>query len=518
MVTKLKLANFKAFGNPVELDIKPITILCGTNSSGKSSVMQSMLMLKQTFDSKKPDHKLMLNGRFVQLGSIEDIVYNHDKLNVVTLSFENKSMRTAGKIEPVMRILDYVFNVYDYSELNNMQYYSTYEFNLSIGHKRKKNSSISPIIVESIKFKIFMGPISNGKVMIDVNIVLQKGSLYKINIYLPQGDYLLTKRWKSVFNKWTISFSETFSFVNLVPKMNPFPKSRKGDDKTGESIRKVRAEYFLVSTLFDSMHEGVQDLFSSYRYIGPVREAPARRYIYEEEVNEIGVKGENAAYLYQEEENKKIKNYYLFEQEQEKFALYPRSANLSALTRRVLESMGIKNFGVTSVDNILRINLNSNSSEKTKVNIADVGFGVSQIFPIVLEGLRMNTNDTLMLEQPEIHLHPNLQMQLADYLISLALSNKNIIVETHSDHFINRLVRRVVEDKDKDLSKLIQIYFIKATEFGSEVETVKLDSRSGISNWPEGFFDQNMSEQQRLLQAIIAKEIDGIVGLDNVLN
>ena len=167
--------------------------------------------------------------------------------------------------------------------------------------------------------------------------------------------------------------------------------------------------------------------------------------------------------------------------------------------------MNIKNLKPEPVNEIIYLNLNSNLSDGTRVSIADTGFGVSQIFPIVLEGLRMSTGDTLLLEQPEIHLHPNLQMQLADYFIALALSNKKVIVETHSDHIINRLVRRIVEDSKFNLKDMVSIYFIKMTEDGAKSEEISINDSFGITNWPEDFFDQTAVEQENIIKAGLKK-------------
>jgi len=130
---------------------------------------------------------------------------------------------------------------------------------------------------------------------------------------------------------------------------------------------------------------------------------------------------------------------------------------------------------------------------------------VSQIFPIILEGLRMPHRNTLLLEQPEIHLHPNLQMQLADYFIALAKSSKKVMVETHSDHIINRLVRRIVEDETGILKNLIGIYFISATDSGSIFEEISIDDNFGVTNWPVDFFDQSALEQESILKAGLKK-------------
>jgi predicted ATPase len=96
-------------------------------------------------------------------------------------------------------------------------------------------------------------------------------------------------------------------------------------------------------------------------------------------------------------------------------------------------------------------------------------------------------------------------MQLADYLVALSLSNKNIIVETHSDHIVNRLVRRIVEDDRFGLKDSIAIYFVTPTESGATYEEICIDDKRGIVNWPNDFFDQTALEQQRILRAGLKK-------------
>jgi predicted ATPase len=96
-------------------------------------------------------------------------------------------------------------------------------------------------------------------------------------------------------------------------------------------------------------------------------------------------------------------------------------------------------------------------------------------------------------------------MQLADYLISLALSGKNVVVETHSDHIVNRLVRRLVEDETDQLKDLIAVYFVTATPEGSQHALVEIDGSKGIVNWPTDFFDQSATEQEHTIRAGLAK-------------
>ena len=143
--------------------------------------------------------------------------------------------------------------------------------------------------------------------------------------------------------------------------------------------------------------------------------------------------------------------------------------------------------------------LNSYRFYIEKQSIADVGFGVSQILPIIVEGCIMKQYQTLLLEQPEIHLHPKAQMKIADYLLSLALCKKNIIVETHSDHVINRLVRRCLENPK--LIDLISILFLNKDDEGvTRINPIHIDQHMGIDKAPADFFDQYAAETDMIIQ------------------
>jgi len=134
-------------------------------------------------------------------------------------------------------------------------------------------------------------------------------------------------------------------------------------------------------------------------------------------------------------------------------------------------------------------------------NIADVGFGISQTLPVIVHGLSMDYEQALILEQPEIHLHPRMQMRMSDFLLTLSQTNRCVIVETHSDHIINRIVRRVLEAKDKALLRNIAIYFVENTIDGSKIHEITIDRVRGISESPSEFFTQFASETSYIVKA-----------------
>ena len=121
----------------------------------------------------------------------------------------------------------------------------------------------------------------------------------------------------------------------------------------------------------------------------------------------------------------------------------------------------------------------------------------------------MEKNQTLLIEQPEIHLHPKMELQMADFLIHMATTDRNVIVETHSEHIINRLVRRVIEDETRSLYKKIKIYFIEKDKenncIKSVLNEVPIDDEYGIQMYPIDFFDQSSSEQIKMMQSGLLK-------------
>jgi predicted ATPase len=122
--------------------------------------------------------------------------------------------------------------------------------------------------------------------------------------------------------------------------------------------------------------------------------------------------------------------------------------------------------------------------------IRHVGFGISQVLPIIVEGLRMRKNGILILEQPEIHLHPKIQSMLFDFIYSLSLTGKKFIIETHSDHFITRMRRRVAED-NSNLSEKINLVFIEERETEHLFHKLNLDDMGTYDYFPNDFVDQS---------------------------
>ena len=142
------------------------------------------------------------------------------------------------------------------------------------------------------------------------------------------------------------------------------------------------------------------------------------------------------------------------------------------------------------------------SRTDTWVTLADVGYGINQILPVIIEGIASHKGSIICVEQPEIHLHPRLQANIADLMIDTIAdedvqANKQWIVETHSELLILRLQRRIREGKIKpeDISVLYVDPNDESTE-GSAIKVLRLGEDSYFRDpWPDGFFADSLNEQ-----------------------
>ncbi len=216
--------------------------------------------------------------------------------------------------------------------------------------------------------------------------------------------------------------------------------------------------------------------FRKINYIGPVRNKPRRVYEIEYNKNWVGMSGENFADVLAgpkgEEVVNKINNWF--------------------------ERININyQLEVKKIDeNLVSILLNENGFPR---NLADVGFGFSQLIP-VLTGTFIN-DGILLVEQPELHLHPRIQSELADFFLQNTSENSVVFLETHSENILNRIRRRIVENKK--VQEYVNILFVERTEGKSELKEVQIDDYGKISSsFPAGFFSSDAEDIVLLMKSI----------------
>ena len=533
MIKTIHLQNFKGFKDTGKIDLKPLTVLCGTNSSGKSTIIQSILMLKQTFENQSPHRTLLLNGQFVHLGSFEDLIHNKNPDNKVRIIFDivaseiSKDKKFDTKIPLEFLLNDFNFDLSldeeddferlleidfelglhelstmgePYIENYKIKAKSVYSSNQSFdGSEFEFSKSDDEYLVKWKKVRNYFYEDSNLK--IPKNIKQYYCPKCKSNHYSHSN--IGKKHYHYNYTNENQYISKA-SFVNLIPEIVIDDERKKGEYP-------AKPYYHLIRPLF-SLRLIYQNIFEDIVYIGPLRKEPSRRYIYESEIRDIGNHGENAPFILSVEGNDKIEPYF-FRQEKEGEWEQITNDTLQEGVNRWLNYMGISHeCNIESEKEIVRLYLPLPQDENVKVTLADVGFGVSQILPILVEGLRIHSGQTLILEQPEIHLHPKLQMQLADFFISMILSGKKILLETHSDHIINRIVRRIIESEDDEIISKLNLLFFENSDEGSIPHQVQIDKNYGVVNWPKGFFDQSAEETETIILSGIKKRRQNKMG------
>ena len=630
MITKWKVFNFKSIREETELDFGPLTIFAGANSSGKSTFIQSILLVAQTLAHKVGSRSVVLNGALTSLGQFDDLKSNGGESDQITIkctyrplpdhdaavgrrsqfrprgaiyygprsnqiqeiaceiSFDadaSSSQRDLFQIQP--RLFATQLSCTSRDEDNVDQ-----KADISIIHSAKaiseiegadSASAIDDQLRASLSYAVELDEGSMAEVKDDFRSAKPIGCM--LRHFLPERivyaidtieedanaiamslqddgrraiglrrtigrEIFLSKEIITVLREvleGTIDFDQTFNDKyrqeSLFGTESETLTFRAWHERLRSLPRDERLKVQQVlrerEDLFDRIHSAIKgsvaqgpeshafvplrpprliaeatwylDNFfaSSLKYLGPLRDAPKPLYPLAPaaDPHDVGLRGEHTASILELHKNKKIR--------------YIPSTNFkdSAIDRktvtRTLEAGVIdwlQYLGVASsvksqdrgkLGHELKVGLSNSAST---YDLTHVGVGVSQVLPILVMCLLADTDSTLVFEQPELHLHPKVQTLLGDFFLSMALCNKQCIVETHSEYFIDRLRFRIAAaTPEKELNTQTKIYFVEKPSQASAFREVVINQYGAISDWPEGFFDQSQQQAEEILRAAAMK-------------
>jgi hypothetical protein len=140
-----------------------------------------------------------------------------------------------------------------------------------------------------------------------------------------------------------------------------------------------------------------------------------------------------------------------------------------------------------------------------KRDLTSLGVGVSQLLPVIVLCLIARPGELVMIEQPELHLHPAPQQVLGDFLLRTAESGRQLIVETHSEYLVNRLRLHIARDELDVVSEMVQIWYARRKEGRTEFDLLRPNRFGSFEEWPDGFFDQASLDAEQLLRAAARK-------------
>ena len=404
MITELSAQNFKSWKDTGKLQIAPLTGFFGANSSGKTSLLQTLLMLKQTVERPLNWNGVIDFGddsSLVNLGSFDDLIHQHKRDHPLRIHF-------------------------------------TWKFS-------EKLSTADIDEVDALSFELTINNVENS--------VSEPSFSYRI------GEQQFGTDWRA----------PNICFV-----------STPGKSDLGAMLFRcygIHDGSLHVRQFFSPLQIRFENLFRSIRYLGPLREYPGQRYAWQGKHSPgVGKHGEDMV-----------------------TALFTGRIQLRDTEEQVpkwlqrldlIDSYRLNPILDSEKDYEFLVRKYKGGPE---VRLTDVGFGVSQVLPVLVLCYYVPEGSILILEQPEAHLHPKVQSELADLLIEVVKNRQlQIILESHSEHLILRLMRRIAEEQISAADTAF--YFCEMNEGVSEIERLNVDDYGNITNWPQNFFGDQMGD------------------------
>jgi len=457
MFTQLRIQNFKAWKDTGNIRLAPLTVFFGPNSSGKTSLLQFLLMLKQTAQS--PDPKVVLDfggdGRsYVDLGVWPEMVFAHDARR--SLGFELK------------------WRVLEVPQVDKPERKATViRFQAEVGVPAED----SPLITRKFRYEFDLW---QGRNIFSLGIDRGPNEEYEFWHRDTRG-HIASARRPGMEEK---ALSAPVHFYG-------FPLET--------------STYYSGTGFTDQAELNIVQQLGAIRYLGPLRQMPRRLYAWAgASPVDVGIYGDQVVDALLSDRDRMLQP-----------ADSSEAIRFEELIERWLRRLGLleafaaKRIAPHRKEYELRV---VTPDSREVVSLVDVGFGVSQFLPVLVQLFYAKEDSVLIFEQPEIHLHPRVQSELADLFIEALLmrekgwpKNVQILVESHSEHFLRRLQRRIAEGVlTPDQTAL---YFCKPGPDGSTIEELKLDEYGNISNWPENFFGDEVGDLAAMTEAAMKRQL-----------
>jgi predicted ATPase len=485
---QFRIENFRLFKDSDWLDVAPLTCLVGRNSSGKSSVVSALLLLKQSIENEvygSAITPLALSGQYCDLGQFRDVVHNHNESSEISFSFR----------VPLRRIAAF-------------------------------RSQRSPALVELATpraTRTFFGPsyvpfrYREAKPLVDgtLEVRLTFSADQPFGPSLSRGEMAFSEFGSMKFVR-TISGAtrqhwRTYTEVSVLRPILLRPTARsffpavipreKRFKELSPAQEELSRQAFLAAGGFFAF---LENLLRRSQMIGPFRQPPERRYTFSGfGANRIGPSGEQAVDLLITEA--------LLRKQGARPLLHAVSYWLKVL--KLADSLRIRDIAKRL--NLFEVDVRL-AGRKIRTNLVDVGFGVSQVLPVLVQGLLMEPGGIYLVQEPEIHLHPDAQAGLADFFIYLAFQGVTCIVETHSEYLLLRLRRRLAERaKPSRLAvpplrgprrqikpNIVSVLFSSSKGSLGAVSRLSIGKSFQFENLPSGFMSQIAEDRFALLDSV----------------
>ena len=545
-ITAITIENFKGIKEPVRVELKPITLLFGPNSAGKSTIIQALHYAREIFErhNLNPDRTL-LGGAAIDLGGFESLVHQHDLSLPIRLRLELDLERedlpqyfVSGEILGQMTWDDY--SDYDkitssvrsgwveltivWSQILEGPLISTYSVGINGEELAKIEATDDGRQIDLTSISpfnpVFLERISSQRAINAVKKIRRGEKVSEVNLEV------LFEALPVFFNMF--SFSEGLSGISkpiplanqksVLPQWNTYLSFEDSIWDIEVSSEEKENTITLLSSLISGPGELVRDSLRNFCYIGPYREVPMRGHRPSVSPDYSRWSNGLAAYdklYYADDEFLKKVNSWLSSEERlsSGYSLEIKKYRelkeddplvLALLQDRLLDEEIDFKQGILNLP-VKRKLLIHDESRNVELEPQDIGVGISQVLPVVVAALSQRTG-IVTIEQPELHIHPALQVALGDLFIEQVYEKTDLffILETHSEHLLLRLLRRIRESAEENLPaghpgltpEYLSVNFIdQCSEDTTRIRKLAVSADGdSLGQWPEGFFEERDGE------------------------
>jgi len=558
MLTAIRIGNFKAFAEVQRIPIRPLTLIYGANSSGKSSVLHSLLLARHALETGDLDvHRTNVGGESVDLGGFRQYVHRREAsrrvewaIDLDVSSFKDRMAELLAPVKQITMLLNLGIALDDQDrplpestpEINTYEILADGQSLMRMSRRRDGKLQLDrldhehPIFREVIKAMVQLSTTTETLHPEDVEGLdeaiaeLVPEVVAKSTQFLPDG----------------LAESSVFS-PGGQPRLFTISKARRKEE-LGAAVRSFLPRK--IDELLRGISQVVTGELAQFRYLGPLRSYPPRHLAFSQYHDPNWYAGGGYAWdvLRRDENVRKMVNEWLsapdrlqtpyelrvnallaeqptldrvnavlesylgsledfyaeiYEDAKNTFETDLVVARKGLDPERIRQVLEIAFKSIVQADSINELVLIDKRSE-TEVSHRDVGIGVSQVLPVLVTAYALK-NQLIAIEQPEIHLHPALQADLGDLFIQSALGpGKNrFLIETHSEHVLLRIMRRMRETSNGKLPdgfpkvtpNDVCVLFVEPDGSRSIVREMPLNENGELMKaWPGGFFEEGLRE------------------------
>lgn len=478
-VTAIRLQNFMAFEDTGWIELRPITLLFGRNSSGKSAIFRALRLLKQSLKTHADEGPLRFNDEDgIDLGSFTEMIHRQDGSRPLRFGFRCEPLVHLRAIRDIAASSPQVVKRpialdSDWAEL---------ELSFALESEQVQLSGISLSAQSAERNKAEYSTIFAAS-----HLPAELSHLVANNEWYFASESLSSPSGETPDDLWT--------GIELTTATGFFPRLIRSEVRVEEATE-LQKELSAIQSLLDEMRHEIREFLSTLAFMDAIRPEPQRTYTFNRSTQRFWeARGLRAflAFL-----SGKLSTDILDEADRW-LARLDLGAEVRASRRPSKDDLLLE----------FQVQIRESAGELFAMNLRDVGAGAGQVLPIIIQAIAAEPGVMIASEQPELHLHPRAQADLADLFVQTALgaftapdnprtdrregTAISYLIETHSEHLILRLQKRIRERLLP--SDYLKVFYIVRDKGVSHCYDLRIDHEGDfVDRWPEGFFEERYAE------------------------